>query len=251
VSQGARTTPDTAVEKNEQEFPMSIPQLIRDRSGFPMIWLDSLGGYLHWLPVTKIQFEWFLCDQPSSRFDQAWYESILQLHECNARISPRSIQASNFWQALFTGVKPDEAEAFAQWNNDEGQGVYTLPEQAEWYNAFLELVELPELSPAVFEDLGLSPRSLELVRKLSDARITFAGKTGRTLADQMLLRHGIMEWVRCPTPDGKGRWGAFGQPNKTFHSHTYTLDDRQPRFPIKVEDVRLSSHGFRLVRRES
>jgi len=32
-----------------------------DKTGFPMVRVDEVNAYVHWLPVTKIQFETFYC----------------------------------------------------------------------------------------------------------------------------------------------------------------------------------------------
>src|SRR5262245_13463491 len=95
---------------------------VNDRSGAPMIRVASIGAYVHWLPVTKLQFEYFLCDQPGNRFDQKWYDDVLKVHKQNepsgtgpARVSPAMVRRDNYYRALLTGIRPTEIAPFISW----------------------------------------------------------------------------------------------------------------------------------------
>src|SRR4051794_29027663 len=103
-----------------------------DRTGFPMLHLPELNGYLHWLPVTKIQFEYFICDEPDDHFGEQWYAEIRRQ---NPRVSPNDVRAENYWHAFLTGITPQEARRFARWSGAD----YALPTLDEWCTAWQTL----------------------------------------------------------------------------------------------------------------
>jgi hypothetical protein len=226
---------------------MSRPPVC-DRAGAPMIWVDAIGAYIHWLPVSKLQFEYFLCDQPGTRFDQKWYNEILKL---NARIPPAGVQRANYWQALLTGIRPDEANAFVEWNNEAYDGVYALFTRDLWFQAYQALRSEPPLAVNHFNDLPLQPRMKTLVERFSAVTQSLPATAGAmTRADQMLMRQGVLEWVSCQG-DRRGEWGGFGQPNRDFFSLLYSPDRGDPYFPARFEEGRLMQFGFRLLRRDT
>lgn len=216
-----------------------------DKSGFPMVWIDTIEAYMHWLPVTKVQFEDFLCDAPDRHFDAEWYDEVLFL---NPRISPNAIRANNYWQALLTGIKPGEIQDFARWC---GNG-FTIPTLKEWFDAYQLLKTLPPESSDVIKKMGkLRDRVKTVLARIDSA----SGKTiletsnDRTLADQMLMRMGVMEWVECPD-NPRIRWGGMGQTNRNFHGSLFTPDHGQPNIPTNPGTDRLYHYGFRLIWRE-
>jgi hypothetical protein len=181
-----------------------------DRAGFPMLWLEDLGAFVHWLPVTKIQCEHFLCDVTDSSFDAAWYDQLLAL---NPRVSPKEIDERNYWRAIVTGVQPAEAERFARWC---GEG-YSLPTLSEWCDVYAACKAAARMG------------------------------TPQMRADQMLMRLGAMEWVE-DVADGY-RWGGMGRLHPDFHGLLFTPDHGRSARPTRPEIDRLSYYGFRLLRR--
>ncbi|MCP4124894.1 MAG: hypothetical protein GY751_24395 [Bacteroidetes bacterium] len=214
-----------------------------DASGFPMVWIDDIEAYIHWLPVTKIQFEYFLCAAPDTRFDASWYDEVLSL---NPRISPSEIKASNYWNTLLTGIMPSEVQRFARWCGDG----YMIPTLKDWFEAYQFLKTLPPESPDIIDKMGeLNERVKAVLTHLDSASGKAIQETGyeRTLADQMLMRMGAMEWVECP--DQRFEWGGMGQTHPSFYGSLFTPDHGQPSRPNNPEENRLHSYGFRLIRR--
>jgi hypothetical protein len=212
-----------------------------------MIWVEAVRAYLHWVPVTKVQFEYFLCDRPNSRFDQTTYDTLLSLNE---RCSPREVQAKDYWRAFLTGIKPDEAQLFADWCRDESKDTsvvdFILPTREKWFEAYTALKAMPPIPlEEELKGLPLKPRAKTILERLETAATPQRQDASRTLADQMLLRLGVMEWVRCE--DKQRPWGAYGQPSRKFCSQLYNLDAGKPQFVPNV-DKRMGAYGFRLWR---
>jgi len=211
-----------------------------DRAGFPLLWLEELGTHIHWLPVTKIQGEHFLCEVTDGAFDASWYDQLLAL---NPRVSPREIDERNYWRVLLTGVQPAEAERFARWC---GEG-YVLPTLDEWCQVYAACKQLPAQDVTWPGSLPERVRTLLTRMDLAWRRAAARMSGPETLADQMLMRLGAMEWVE-DAADGY-RWGGMGKLHPDFHGMLFTPDHRRSARPTRPEVDRLSYYGFRLLRR--
>lgn len=221
---------------------MSLENQFRlDPTGFPMLWCEKIGAYAHWLPVTKIQFEYFLCAAPDAYFDAAWYDQILKL---NPRVTPREVAIDNYWCALMTGVRPSEAQRFASWCGDG----YRLPTEVEWTDLFQELRNQPALNePASGLLESCSGRVRELLQRIdATARhVAQRMRSGPSLGGQMLLRFGAMEWVRVGSPPS--RWGTKGEPIPAFCGNLAALDRSAEPLTADPESSRFAAAGFRLL----
>jgi hypothetical protein len=234
-----------------------------------MIWVAPLGAYVHWLPVTKLQFELFLCDQPSNRFDQDWYNELLRVHVQGesaseieiGRVSPSMIRRDNYFKAFLTGIRPSEIAPFISWLDESQDGNFDLPTDEEWRTICDELCRTPEIKiEEAFRDLPQSPRMRTLLTRIDAvARDIVAspasGQPSTTLVtcgDQMLLRNGIMEWVRWRDGMSHPPYGGRGKP---MHRHLIGDVRDFSRFPQPAnpgpgyEQGRLPGFGFRLLRR--
>lgn len=214
-----------------------------DPTGFPLIWVDAVGAFMHWLPVTKVQFECFLCAAPDSHFDARWYDAVLEL---NPRTSAADLRNNNYWQAFLTGISPAEAQRFANWCG----GAYSVPSLEEWFQAYKALkAEAPLDDPVVvMASLNLKERTRALVARLDTIGMAVTRDVAgseRTLADQMLMRLGVMEWVECNNQ--RSRWGGMGETHPKFRGALQTPDHGQPMIPINPETNRLGYFGLRLL----
>lgn len=211
-----------------------------DPAGFPMIWCEEVGAYVHWLPVTKIQFEYFLCDVPDAYFDGAWYERLLGL---NTRISPGRVTPSNYWHTLMTGLQPSEAHRFAAWCGDE----YRLPSAEQWATVYNSFAAQPSVRLTAREWNGLTPRVRELLERIDVASTEVANRMrqGPSRASQMLLRHGALEWVRVESPVWS--WGLKGEPLPEFCGNLGAPFDSALAVE-EAESSRFFAAGFRLLR---
>jgi formylglycine-generating enzyme required for sulfatase activity len=216
-----------------------------DPTGFPLVFVEPVGLWVQWLPVTKIQLEKFLCATGDARFDARWYSHLLDL---NPRISPRKVRQGNYWQALLTGILPQEAESFARWL---GEG-YRLPSAGEWRQIYLAVKEPSQAQDLPSEALlaDLPERSRDLLTHVEQAAAAERGAAAdRSVADRMLLRGGVMEWVEDER--NPQRWSGRGETPRRFHAALYVADDPEPARPNDPTTRRLQQYGFRLVRAES
>jgi hypothetical protein len=223
----------------DPEVPLSF---ITDPTGFPMAWVEAIGAYVHWLPVTKVQFESFLRQIPDSRFDAVWHDHLLAL---NPRVAPARIRPENYRNALLTGVVPSEAQRFAAWL---GEG-FAIPTLEQWLQAHSSLAAQPAgrgVPPALNRKLEEPVRTL-LLRIESALAASYARpRRRRTLADQMLLRGGVLEWVE--KTGAAARWVGIGEPQGLARG-TRVSPERGPVAPDRPQVFRSYLFGFRLIRR--
>lgn len=213
---------------------------VADPAGFPMVWIEEIGAYMHWLPVTKLQFEKFVALTPDPFFDDAWYRRALDL---NPRVAVPEIDLENYLQAFLTGILPEEASRFAAWCGED----YALPTLADWQKAYAALAAEPACA---LTTLDPSAAAGELVRRLLtriESSAAAAARPGRerTRADQMLMRRGLLEWVK---QDGRsGYWSGMGEPAP--HFKILWSIERGPSVPRDAGFSRSPAFGFRLIRR--
>lgn len=217
-----------------------------DNSGFPLIWVDEIKAFVHWLPITKIQIEYFICSITDNRFDGPWYDEILNL---NGRVSPQNVNVSNYWNIFLTGLKPDEALLFAKWNGAN----YSIPTLKEWNTIYKTMSDIDGISNIVTQMGNLKPRVKQIAEQMADIAdantINSSRQKRLTLADQMFMRNGVMEWVELD--DFRNRWGGIGEPNVNLQSLLVRAKDGQPLIPNNAESLRIHYYGTRLVWRQS
>lgn len=254
MSEEATNTIRSAREDSEEIVDEDfLSRLQLDPLGFPMIWVRGLEAHVHWLPLTCIQFELFLARGGAEELDAGWYA---ERHERKARLSAREITTDNFWRCLLTGVLPQEAQAVAEWL---GPG-FRLSTSTEWLTLFRAAERVPAqtldwstLAPSV------SPRCLELLRAFAalppkgrHAEATQEAPDGglpQTLADQMLLRGGLLEWV--DTGSLGQPWGGAGEVHDSLHRQISRLQDGEVRIPRRPTERRIDHFGFRLICKRS
>lgn len=222
-----------------------------DSTGFPMIKIPGTQLFMSWLPVTKIQFEHFLCD--TYQYDEAWYNVILT--DYTPRISPAQIRIADYWNLFMTGVLPSEAIRFANWMGRD----YRLPTAHEWKTALTALAQYSDDSEHITAVLNaadpdgkraINERAALMIRRLDEITPSDANMLtgGRKLCDQMLMRLGVVEFVY--ENDQHNSFAGWGKPNSRFFGSTFNpLNDNRPiQFVNRTEPQRMRHVGFRLVR---
>ena len=228
--------------------PVAKTQFELDRTGFPMIYAESLGIYVNFLPITKIQFEYFLCDRVAGRaFDEAWY---LERLKGNGRCAPKDISYDNIVKAFMTGLIPKkDTEKFGSWLSGKAYHC-NIPHVDAWKKIYEYFRDQPELDyQDVFSDVdGINPRALDLLKSLNSLRPSNASlgqlrtnaniseQSNRRLSDQMLLTGGVLEWVQ----DNNG-WGAIGGSGPNANPLTQGLQQ------INQHETRPPHVGFRFL----
>jgi hypothetical protein len=216
-----------------------------DPAGFPIVWVEAIAAWMHWLPVTKAQCERFLVEVPAAHgrgLDAAWYEHLLEL---NPSVAPSRIRAENYRNALLTGVVPSEAQQFASWL---GPG-FAIPTLDEWLSAWSALTSQPAergLPAAIARAIEEPARTLVLHLETALAGAATKPRHRRTLADQMLLRGGVLEWV-----DRSGqvpRWVGVGELPRLARVPRVS-PECGPVVPDQPEVFRSYLFGFRLIHR--
>jgi hypothetical protein len=204
-------------------------QWVLDRAGFPLVKVEPLDAYVHLFPLTKPQFEQFLCEAPAPARGDAWYEDLLRI---NPRLSPSASSLDDYERLFITGLIPDELLAYLQWH---GQG-YQLLSIEQWQVAYRWLST---------QDVSVLPAELE--RELSPvARCLWDGLRmhlcPRTLLDLALLHDNLIEWVVGPG----GNWFGMGHPRDRFFPSIHdVLTPYEPPSVIRRSKV----WGCRFMRR--
>jgi hypothetical protein len=215
-----------------------------DSAGFPTVYVAEIGVYVHWLPVTKIQMEYFLCNTSEISYNDSWYQHVRSF---NPRVAPGNINTSNYWNAFITGVMPRDTLNYARWCR-EG---YTLPTANQWFTMYESLLNIPA-SPnhleQLFEQVTLKPRVKLLIQNIeaSAQQAEFQLDGHRTLADQLLLRLGVMEFVY--RDDNRNTYGGYGQTHSSFFPQMEIPRRGSPQALSNArEGAQLKQYGFRLI----
>lgn len=219
-------------------------EIIFDKTGFPMARVNPENFWIHVWPITKIQFEIFLCEEPNSEMDANWYSQVLSN---NPRITPARITSKNYWQLFIAGIHPDKVQTFAEWN---GKG-YSIPTAAEWYSAYKYLSEPVVSSDLLAElvekssEIKIDPLVAEIDQKLCAVVLDVSKNSKANLIDRFLMRRGMVEWVRLIGESGE--WGGMGDPNPLSNwSTTAIVSQGRPEI---VRNLNVKHYGFRLIKR--
>lgn len=193
-----------------------------DKVGFPMIRVHRIGQFHLW-PVSKLQFERFICE--TRGYGDGWYDEVLGLLP---RVSLRRMCEDNYEGAFIAGVLPQEALAFAKWLGDG----FDLPTVEEWRHLHLRLREAKRLK---LLDAGLSPEAMTIWKNLTSFR-------SRPL-EVGLVESGLVEWVRRKDRS----YAGLGSPRSCFYHHVWNPMTDEVSTIHKERRVRY--FGFRLISR--
>lgn len=198
-----------------------------DSCGYPLVFVEPLGAYVHLFPVAKPQFERLISTGRHREFDDTWYEEILTLNPRASYLSPEVCWRERLFM---TGVTPEEALAFGRWMGRE----YGLLTAREWLTCY-----------EWFGGHPAPPAPASLSERLSrDARAVWDMVEGQwlepnhlsSLRELSLMTQGVLEWV----VEFPGRYCGLGEPAASKFQ-------RRVGDPIRpVGQGRLRNLGFRL-----
>jgi hypothetical protein len=220
---------------------------IDPQTHFPLVEIPGQDFALFWLPITKVQIEYFLSETIDSQFDRAWYHERLRN---NPRIMPEELIAQNLVQAFLTHITFYEARAFSKWYGKD----FDLPTSEEWQRAMRTFDQIPAHSAFVEQVLnlpGLHPRARLLIRSCENALPGYQrlrDTSERKLSHQLMLRSGILEYVYQDA--AYNRCGACGS---SLQSGRYDNSGQDTFLPLRHADVgdRMPKLGLRPIRRRS
>lgn len=201
-----------------------------DSRGFPLIWVEPLRAYLHLFPVSRPQFEHYLCAARPSGLGDAWYTDLLKLLP---RSSPATVSAERLEQLFCAGLLPSEVQDYVQWQGAD----YALPTVDAWRTAYAWLEKQDVSAPPA----GIEDRLAPLARRLWHAVLTM--RQPHTLLDLSLMRGGLLEWASGEA----GAWVGMGKPRPAFYP---TLHDPLRDAPLPPTSLtrRSKVFGLRLLR---
>ena len=213
-------------------------EFMADRFGFPMIRLPESDLFLSWFPVTKLQFELFLCETLDKDLSSGWYQEILA---GNPRLPTSELHRENIWRAFVTGIRREEAVRFARWC---GHG-HRLPTILEWASAYRLLGSRPpECVPWPGKRDFANSRFRLLYATLTDLLSLSPTEGGAgSLAESCLLEGGILEWVEERFQPMPGR--LCGLPHRHFFSTLKSPSD--PWVPLGGDQSAGYPFGARLI----
>ena len=220
---------------------------IDPRTHFPLVEVPRQDFALFWIPVTKVQIEYFLSETIDSQFNRAWYHERLRNSQ---RIMAENLTAQNLVQAFLTHITFYEASAFSKWY---GKG-FDLPTSEEWQRA-LQTFDQVAAHPAFVEQVlnlpGIHPRARLLVQSCENALPGYQrlrDPAERRLSHQLMLRSGILEYVYQDT--AYNRCGACGS---SLQSERYGNPSQNVFQPLRHPDVgdRMPNLGLRPILRRS
>ncbi len=199
---------------------------ILDPLGFPMVKLEKTGFYIHLLPVTRYQFERFICRSGIKGYGDSWYEIVESL---NHRISPVKIDHTNYEGAFISGITPMEAMDFICFLGKD----FDLPTVEEWREAYhyfgKEIGSGNEFPVSLSE--GIAAKVMKSITKLPGG-----------FFDKTLMNNCLVEWVRM----GK-EYAGLGSPRPAFHENVYNPESDIWK-PFNISN-RMHFFGFRGIMR--
>lgn len=207
-----------------------------DRAGYPLAVLPDLGWSVHLLPVAKAQFERVLAEprpvSAGAEFGDAWYEHLL---EVSPRVSPHRVTNDDLEMLFATGLEPGEGEKAARWF---GPG-FELPRVDVWR----AIDDALHNEPIRGDDWTALIQAPDLVRsaRLVLERV-FELRRPSTWGQAMLLKDGLLEWVRT----GPKAYGGLGRPRSSFSQLILNPQRDAPVRPIR--SGRHRQFGIRLTR---
>ncbi len=215
-------------------------EYIADPFGFPMVWVQEARAWVHCLPVTHVQLDMFR-------------ERGGQFREGQDKPVPiKDLEAHNYTRAFATRVEPDDARKLARCFEDMTGDQFRLPSPAEWHTVYRVLAgrsfsdELTEMMSCCRDRArSLAKRLHEILAGPVQDSVSFKLK----LADRMLFRLGVMEWVRLPSGTSPARGGEYAGMGLPAQHSWASLSDPELLAPVRPRrNQPTPPFGFRLWR---
>jgi hypothetical protein len=207
-----------------------------DRAGYPMIWVEPLGAFVHLFPVTKAQFERFLAKINTPAWGDSWYAQLLALN-------PRSVldDSNPCDEHLFiTGLLPEEVVQFGRWLGPN----YTLLTSEQWRTCYEWLAERSSSTVAPTIEPVIAPDARAMWERIE------AERQPRSLLDLTLMQNGVIEWTVDPLGGVQQRHVGMGK-TRPGYGPLALRRAIDPLLPIAhTTQQRFEYIGFRMMTRD-
>jgi hypothetical protein len=190
--------------------PAAVTITTDERTGFPMLALEGLPFRVSWLPLTWVQLEYFLSETADHAFDAAWYQALVARTQ---RGTPAGLAADSVHTLFVRTLRLQEIRMICRWWEVTH---WYVPTREEWMALQAVACSVPAVPLAQLAAAapGLNPRALRILQVLGEvSEWTRRGKAP-SLADQMLLCHGVHELVLLDKMSD--RVAAIGSPARSL-----------------------------------
>ena len=206
---------------------------ILDASGFPMIYVPPLQGYLSIFPLSKVQLEALLASKRPWQYDDYWYKELLVI---SPRATVTRLGQQPYEMLFVTGLLPVEIIDIMRWT---GEGI-AVPDSNAWRAGYKWL---SEQSVSVLPS-ELNQRLHPLARRLWLALVRYLYP--QTMLQLSLMKNGVIEWIN----DGGDLWEGLGKTRPEFYPSFYDPLLNDPMMPVS-QSKRNKLFGVRFFRRFS
>ncbi len=220
-------------------------ELSCDPLWFPIIRFGERNRWMSFLPITRVQFEHFLCDPKTPvEYSGNWYEQNMPslTAQGRPRLGIHMYQETNYFDCFLRNLDPiDGVNNLTNWY-DQCFPVHLeiigsrLPRDEEWVACYRSMATQPPLAESQLKSLGLSWRASAILRRLWSLSPKW-----NSLAEQMFLVKGVFEWSK--TEDKLGYRGCL---HPTLSKNVVDHIDPSAGAPRPGSGAR-DTHGFRLV----
>ena len=232
---------DDLLQEEGNEIRTSFPSLqgfvhhewTLDASGFPMIYVPPINGYLSLFPLSKVQLETLLASKRDRRYNDSWYQELLNVLP---RTTFSKLGYQSYERLFVTGILPTEVLDITPWLGGE----VTVPDSNAWRTAYrwMSKQSVSILPSELNQRLHPSARRLwlALVKHLQP----------QTILQLSLMKNGIIEWI----DDGSSTWAGLGKTRPEFYPSFYDPLRDNPMLPVS-QNRRNKLFGVRFLRRLS
>lgn len=226
------------------KLPFSVR--IEEKTRFPLISVPGTNYEFAWLPLTKIQVEYFLCQTPDSQFDRSWYQECLK---GSPRVTMEQLGFDTVRHVFMGNLLFQEARILSRyWGRD-----FDLPTMEEWRKALVAFDQVEARDDFIEEIVAmpdLHPRArllLHRVEQILKDEPRPRSRSTRFLSHQLLMRSGIAEYAYKDeyrnVPVACGSLRRFSDREGSFEE-SFVTQLRRADWGERVPNL-----GFRLIAR--
>ena len=182
-----------------------------ERTGFPMLALRGMPFRVSWLPLTWVQLEYFVSETADRAFDATWYQALVARAP---RGSLNGLRADSVHTLFVRTLRLQEIRMICRWWEATH---WFVPTEEEWRSVRDVACSVPAVPLGqLAAESALNPRALRILQVLDEVSGWANRGKPPSLADQMLLCHGVRELVLLDKISD--RIAAIGSPTRTLEA---------------------------------